>query len=156
MSQNLQDATGLTAALASGALATATVTSGVKTTVAVPFAIGGKLYSKAITDNIALACEPGSGVAQTPDAFTTLPAGKTCTFALLLDSAGAVTAAQGDFVDNGSVAPISTSFPSNKAIFGALKVVNTTNPFVPATTLLGAAGVTATYVNLAQHPGVSI
>ena len=37
--------------------------------------------------------------------------------------------------------------PNGTVIVGILNIANTTNPFIPATTLLGAAGVTATYVD---------
>jgi len=46
-------------------------------------------------------------------------------------------------------APICTLLSTSRTIFGVLSIANTTNPFIPGTTLLGAAGVTATY-----QPGI--
>ena len=99
-------------------------------------------------------------------------AGKTTTLKTLSGlrkvRAGTVTFAQGDAVPAGQVCPVpappsglsGTSFGTapagGKAIIGALKVVNLTNPFIPGTTLHSATGVTDTYFNFTTHPGVSI
>ena len=60
-----------------------------------------------------------------------------------------------DIVSAGALCPVPAA-PKDRAIVGAIKVSNVTNPFIPGTTLFGAAGVTTTYTNLAQHPGASI
>lgn len=166
MSQNLQGANGLSIAFNSGALARATTASLVKSTVAIAYCLAGKFVtSKAITDNIPFTIEPNSGIVPTaPNSFKTLQAGESCAFGVLLDSAGTVTFIQGDVVPNGQLCPVpnapagltSTAGAGAKVLVGALKVANTTNPFIPGTTLLSATGVTDTYFNFASHPGTPI
>ena len=156
MSQNLQDANCLTAAFTSGALAIGTTTSQFTNAAAITYTINGRFYSRAIIASQALVIEPGSGIKPTaPQVLQTLASGEACAFAVLLDTAGAFTVMQGDIVAAGQPCPVPAA-PANRAIVGALKVSNVTNPFIPATTALSAAGVTTTYVNLAQHPGASI
>jgi hypothetical protein len=137
-------------------LATATVTSKVKTTVAVAFTVGGKLFSKAITDNLWTLGVAGSN--------TTVPVGGFQKYALMLDDAGVATVqeATSNLVSLATVgwqnvtplggtnpvnrwAPIVSMLSASRAIIGILSIANATNPFIPGTTLLGAAGVTATY-----------
>lgn len=165
MSQNLQGATGFTLAFNSGGLARATTASLVQIAAAINFAIAGRLYQKAITNNIPFVIEPGSGLnPQLPNSFVTLAAGESCAFGIFVDSAGAVTYAQGPIVQNGLPCPVpmppagfsSVGAAGGKVIVGALKVANTTNPFIPGTTLLSAAGVTDTYFNFAGHPGYPV
>lgn len=164
MSQNLQGFNALTAAFTSGGLARATTASLVRIVNTVVYSIAGRLLSRAAIDNNPFTIEPGSGLVPTaPNAFVTLAAGESCAFAIFLDQAGAVTYAQGPVVQAGQLCPVPfppsgvTSLSSatgyGKAIIGALKVVNTTNPFIPGTTLLSAAGVTDTYFNFSTHPG---
>lgn len=157
MSQNLQESNGITIAFNSGALVTGATASAITSTVTINYAISGRLFAKTAMTNQALVCEPGAGIdPKLPNAFMTVPAGKVSTFAVLLNAAGAVTIAQGDLVDVGSPAPVSASFPADKAIVGVFKVSNVTNPFIPGTTALNAAGVTTVFTNLAQHPGTSV
>ena len=144
-------------AMNSGALAVGTAPTGFNTGATINYAISGRLYAKTAITSQALVAEAGSGIdPKLPNALVTVPAGKVSTFAVLLDAAGAATVAQGDLVDVGSPAPISASFPSSKAIVGVIKVSNVTNPFIPGTTSLAAAGVTSTYINLSMHPGTSV
>ncbi len=156
MSLNLHGANALTAALTSGGLAIGSTTSQFSTANAITFAISGRLYSKAATATQALVIEPNTGIVPTaPNTLQTLAAGQSCAFAVILDAAGAFTVAQGDIVAAGASCPVPTA-PPTKAIVGAIKVSNATNPFIPGTTAFTAAGVTTTYINLAQHPGASV
>lgn len=143
---NLIAALHLSQALTAAGVATATVTSQVKTVNTLTFLINGKFFSKAGTDNF-----------WTP-AGLTLPAGYFQKYLLLIDSAGAASVQEG-LMSNVSAAavgwsnvtalsvwaPLLSVLNAGKAVAGVLTVANVTNPFIPGTTLLGAAGVTATY-----------
>jgi hypothetical protein len=157
MSQNLQGANALTFAANSGAFANGTTASQFTNAAAINYAINGVFQTqKAIVASVPLVIEPGTGVVPTaPQVLQTLAAGQSCAFAIILDTAGTFTVMQGDLVPNGSLCPVPQA-PAGKAIVGAIKVVNATNPFIPATTLFSAAGVTTTYRNLTQHPGTPI
>lgn len=140
------------AAVAPPVCATATVTSQVKTTATTQLYIDGVPLSLAATDN--LWTLTGGNLA----------AGSVRKYALLWDgttNATVVTVlASNDVVI--ATSPLGTAasalaqcrFPSlppknatggSNVIVGILSVTNTTNPFIPGTTLLGAAGVTAAY-----------
>ena len=163
MSSQLQGANALTACFTSGLMVIGTTKSGINTSVAIQFAINGRFATaKTAITSAAYSCEPGTGILATaPNAFVSIPVGQACAFAWLLDSAGAVTAAQGALVDDvgaGTVCPL-PAIPVDHAVFGASKVRNTSaasGVFIPATTLHDATGVTATYVNLSQHTGAGI
>lgn len=119
--------------LASAAVATGTTTSKVKTvTNPVAFIVDGAVLSKAAAD----------------DFWTltgaTFAAGLSNKWLLLVDAAGAASVAIGTPAAT-LAAVVLPAIPTSKAVFGVLNVVNATNPFIPGTTLLGAAGVTATY-----------
>lgn len=143
---NLIAALHLSQALTAAGVATATVTSQVKTVNTLTFLINGKFFSKAGTDNFWTL----SG--------TTLPAGYFQKYLLLIDASGVmsiqeglmsnVSAAAVGWTNVSSVsawAPLLSILNAGKAVVGVLTVANVTNPFIPGTTLLGAAGVTATY-----------
>ncbi len=158
MSHTLQGANQLTAALNSGALAGGSTASQFTNAALINYAIGGRFYSRAIIASQALVIEPNSGIVPTaPNTLQSIPAGRACAFAVILDAAGAFTVAQGDIVEAGQMAPVPQA-PANKAIVGAIKVNNASaSAFVPGTTAFNVGGgVTTTYINLAQHPGVSV
>jgi hypothetical protein len=156
MSSTLQGANQLTAAFTSGGLAIGSTTSQFSTANTITFAIRGRFYSKTAAATQAFVIEPNTGIVPTaPNTLQTLAAGQSCTFSVILDTAGAFTVMQGDIVDNGNLAPVRVA-PSDKAIVGVIKIANTTNPFIPGTTALTATGVTATYINLSQHPGAPV
>lgn len=156
MSSPLQGANALTFAANSGAFANGSTTSQFTNAALINYAINGRFFSRAIIASQALVIEPNTGIVPTqPQVLQTLAAGQSCAFAIILDTAGAFTVMQGDIVAAGTTTPVPQA-PAGKAIVGAIKVSNATNPFIPGTTLFGAAGVTTTYVNLAQHPGASI
>lgn len=157
---NLQLDRGFTAALASGALANGTTTGTVQTTATIPFAIDGVFYSKAATNNIPIAYA-GPSVYGTPadGSFVGALGGSTRLYGLYLDSAGAVSVLPGPIVNSAELAAgaASLQFPSsirNRVCFGVLRIALTAGTaFVPNVTALNAAGVTATYLNLAGLPG---
>lgn len=156
MSLNLQGANSLTAALTSGGLAIGSTTSQFSTASIITYVINGRFFTRAAAATQALVIEPNTGIVPTaPNTLQTLAAGQSCAFAVILDTAGTFTVAQGDIVAAGQVTPVPAP-PAGKAIVGAIKVSNVTNPFIPGTTAFSAAGVTTTYINLAQHPGVSV
>lgn len=136
-------------ALATGGVITATVTSKVKSVNTINGVIGGAFISLAATDNLWTL----SG--------TTVPASSFQKYLLLLDNTAtpaasvqegtaAATAAAVTWANIAGYslwAPIITILNANKLIAGVLTVAtDATHTFVPGTTLLGAAGITATYV----------
>jgi hypothetical protein len=135
--------------MASGVLATGSTTSQIDIGTAVNYAYKGQFFQRATSASIAYPANSGS--------HTTLAAGQACSFLIVVDpaSASALSAVQGPLVNVGDSCPVA-AVPDGRVAIGALKVSNVTNPFVPGTTLLGAAGVTATYFNFATHPGVAI
>lgn len=141
----MKNLTGLTAGqgltLGNAQLAEGTNAATIKTSAAIDYMIGELLYSKAATDNIALT------------ACAVQAAGKTAIYSLFIDSAGNITTVKGTEQTTGSGEPLTwAAQPANSSMIGAIKVVNTTNPFTAGTTDLSAAGVTATYYNLMGQP----
>lgn len=149
-------------ALASGALANGTGAGTIKTTVIIPFIVDGRYLSKAITDNIAIAFVGADVYSQDAVArnggFTGGANGSTRLYGLFLDTAGAVTIVPGAIADTVKLAAgeVSLQYPPiqrGKACFGTLRIAVTAGTtFIPGTTALGAAGVTASYENLATVP----
>lgn len=158
---NLQLSQGGSFALASGALANGTGAGTIKTTVIVPYTVDGQFFSKGITDNIAIAYVAPATVFSTPSdgSFTGKVGGSTRLYGLYLDNAGAVSIEPGPVVNSADLAAGTAAlhFPPvkrNKACFGVLRIAVTAGTtFIPGTTALGAAGVTASYLNLASIPG---
>lgn len=165
MSDNLSLSQGFTAALASGALAAGTTAGTIKTTVAVPYALDGRFYSKAITDNIAISYAgptvyqaAAGGVQSVNGGFSGGVNGSTRIYGLFLDASGAVSILPGQIVDSaelaaGRVALQWPDAPIGVCPFGALRIALTAGTaFTPGTTSLAASGVTATFYNLADMP----
>lgn len=158
---NLALSQGGNIALASGALANGTTAGTIKTTVVVPYLNDGQFYSKAITDNIAIAYTAAATVYGQPSngSFTGGANGSTRLYGLYLDTSGNVTLECGPIVDTVALAAGSAAlhFPPNKrglTVFGAVRIAVTSGTtFIPGTTALGAAGVTTTYLNLGTMPG---
>lgn len=156
MSSTLQGALALTAALTSGAFAQGSTASQFTNAAAIVYSLLGRLFSRAIVASQPLVIEPNTGLNPTaPNAFVTLAPGQSCAFAIVLDSALAFTVIQGPIVEAGQLCALPAA-PGNKALVGAIKVSNLTNPFIPGTTNFNAAGVTTTYFNLATHPGAPL
>lgn len=165
MSDNLSLAQGFTAALASGALAAGTTTGTIKTTVAVPYALDGRFYSKSITDNIALSYSgptvyqaAAGGVQSVTGNFSGGVNGSTRIYGLFLDASGNVSVIPGAIVDSGELAAgrAALAFPDAPAgvcPFGAMRVALTAGTqFILGTTASNASGVTTTFYNLADIP----
>jgi len=121
---------------ASGALATGTTTSKIKTVAQIDYSIAGVRYIKAATDDLFV--------------FTTLTvqaAGTTTYNMLCLDASGAAT------IVNGTPGAGYPAVPATVCPIGITKIVtDATHTFTPATTLLGATGITATHFNISVVP----
>lgn len=119
--------------LAKGGIAIGTTKSKVKTAAAVDYSIGGVLYTKAATDDLFVL----SGAAF---------AGATRYILLGLDKDGTASATVGSATELPDV-------PAGVCPVGYLKVVAAVGTtFTPGTTLLDAAGVTVTYVDISVPP----
>ena len=143
------------AAVAPPLLATATVTTQVKSTNTTQMMLNGVLTSLTATDPLLLAANFALGDS------VGIAAGYVRRYQICWDGTNATTVITARPSDTHSIAgsPLGTAAsalnqcrwsslpPTGTAIVGILSVANTTNPFVPGTTLLGAAGVTATYVD---------
>lgn len=157
---NLSLSQGGTLAFASGALANGTNAGTIKTTVAIPYIVDGQFYSKAITDNIAIAYSGPAGVysANSDGSFTGKVGGSTRLYGLYLDTAGALSVLPGAIVNSAELAAGAAAlhFPApqkGKVCIGVLRIAVTAGTtFIPGTTALGAAGVTASYLNLSSIP----
>ena len=154
-----------TQAFTSGAIATATTTSQVKTTATITYVVDGLFCTKGATDNFWTlpatmpVIQPGSAAPPllVSSAFGGAGLGVvTRYFFLGIDAAGTAyayislnpSAADADVTD-GSTLP---DIPLTVTIVGIVKVVTTANTiFTPATTLLGT-GNTATYYNVTHIP----
>lgn len=138
--------------VAAGAVAppvvnTGTTTSKVKTTATTQLVVGGVLKSLTATDD--LWTLTGGNLA----------IGAVRSYLLLWDGTSSTTVvsvlASNDLLiasyANATAAIAALRWPAmpanGTAIVGILNIANVTNAFVPATTLLGATGVTATYVD---------
>jgi hypothetical protein len=130
-----------TVCLAAAGLAEATTTAGaIQIANAIEYVIDGIFYSKAATDDIALARADGGTVVNIAD-------GNAAILAILIDAAGDVFYAQGDAGVIGSNLYM-PDIPAGYAVIGAIKVETSGADFVPGTTDLGAAEVTATYYDM--------
>jgi hypothetical protein len=147
MSFNLQDNAGLSGCFSKAGLTTATTTTAYRIVNATTYAINGKLFSKAATDNIAFSAWSGS--------LTNLSSGQACALLVLLDSAGTAKVAQGPVVEAGAACPLPT-VPNGYSVIGAIKIVAATAAFTFGSTALNAAGITTTYTDLASHPGEAL
>lgn len=108
----------------------------IKTQAAISFSIGGTMYTKAITDNIAM-------TACAQQAISTY-----CLYLASINAAGTVTLTKGTEVATDTATLPAT--PANNVAFGYIKVAtDASHTFTSGTTDLSAAGITATYANLA-------
>lgn len=157
---NLQLSQGGSIAFNSGALANGTNAGTIQFVAAVNFTVDGVFYQKAITNNIAI---PYVGPSVYGDSgngsFTGQTGGSTRLYGIYLDSAGAVSIVPGRITNTANLAAglDSLQFPApqkGKACVGVLRIAVTANTtFIPGTTALNAAGVTASYLNLSGIPG---
>lgn len=137
-------------ALGAAGLAEGTNANTFKTSNIVHFAINGRTYVKAATDNLALS------------AGTALANHEQCVFFVWIDTAGTVTTTQSTIYPNTtsqSYVARGIEWPqvANKACLGAIRVqCNGSSTFTPASTDLGAANVTDTYYDVGPDLGVPI
>ena len=143
----------LSSAFTAGGAATATVTSKAKTVNTITFTVGGIFFSKAATDNLWTLGAAGSN--------TTVPISSFQKYALLLDntlaatvqeatpaSASAAAVVWTNVSGLSSVAPLIQMLGNTKIVAAVLTIAtNATTTFIPGTTLLGAAGITATFID---------
>lgn len=119
-------------------IAIGTTKSKIKTTSAVSYSIDGVMYTKAATDDLFVFSD-----------VTVQAAGTTKYYALCLDASGTATVISG-------TSTAMPDIPSTRCVIGALKMVCGSASFTPATTLLDAANITATYYNLSCIPTAGI
>jgi hypothetical protein len=124
----------------SAALAIATVTSQVKSVAASVYSTSTGIFTLAATDNF--------WTLGTATSNTNVAIGGFQKYLLCVNAAGAASVIEG--LQN-LVSLATVTFPKQPAvgvtIVGILHVTNATNVFIPGTTLLGAAGVTAAFQN---------
>lgn len=112
------------------------------------YGIGGRAYSKAITDNIAMAAFTGT-------TFVALAANQVCALFIMINAAGTVTVLQSAVKTASTGAgyvPGAFEWPGDLDLFaciGAILVRTGATTFTPAATDLSAASITATYHNVA-------
>ena len=163
---NLALSQGGSFAFASGALANSATAGNIQNTVAIPFTIDGVFVTaKAITANIpfVVALTPSFGAVVngsfTGSAVTAgAVSGSTRMYGVYMNAAGVVSFMPGQIVDTVALgartAPL--QFPANRkglVCCGMVRIAVTAGTtFIPGTTLLNAAGVTTTYLNLAAIP----
>lgn len=166
MSDNLSLSQGFTAALSSGALASGTNSGTVQNTATITYVIDGRFYSKAATNNMSVAYTGPSiyqaaagGVQAITGQFSGGANGSTRLYLLLLDASGNLSVLPGPIVDSAelSAGRAALAFPvvtaSGVCPVGAMRIALTAGTtFLPGTTALNAAGVTATFINLADVP----
>ncbi len=123
--------------------------------------IDGQFYTRAAVASQAWTVSENSGVYGDPGngAFTGGANGSTRLYGLFMDSAGTLTVKPGPIVDTARLAagtaPLQFPAPQRgKVCIGCVRIAVTANTtFVPGVTALNAAGVTASYINLASIPG---
>jgi hypothetical protein len=156
---NAGTAFGLNCAYSAAGCATATTTSKAKIVNTTAYTVGGRILSKGATDNFWTLGGAGSA--------TTVAVGSWQKYLLCIDDAGAASVVEGTqssvsaaavswvnvspaakaFTQN-PWAPIITVLSASRAILGVLTVAtDATHTFIPGTTLLGATGITATFID---------
>lgn len=125
----------LNMALGAAGLAEGTNASTIQTVNAIDFSIGGRLYSKAATDNIAMT----AAAAQAAEMY--------CMYLVSINASGTVKITKGtDVATDTAVLP---AVPASEAVIGAFKILTAAGTtFTSGTTDLSAAGITATFYDL--------
>ena len=157
---NLALSQGGNIAFSSGALANGTNAGTVRTTAAITYVINGVFASRAIVDNLSIAYS-GPAVYGTPadGSFTGAVGGSTRLYGLYLNAAGALSVLPGQVTNTAELAAgvAALHFPPMQrelCFIGALRIAVTQGTtFIPGTTALNAAGVTASYLNCSSVPG---
>ena len=152
---NANAAHGLSNIKTSGAIAAATVTSKVQFASTLAFSVGGTWYSANATDNFWVLGAAGAN--------TTVAASSWQKYALCIDTGGLAVVFEGTQSTIGA-SSVTWKNVANTSIWSPLLTILNTSPglciagvltvatdathtFVPGTTLLGAAGITASYIN---------
>lgn len=135
----------------SAKIAIGTTKSKVKTVAAADYTIDGQIYTLAATDDFFVHTD-----------LTVQPVASTKYYALCVDAAGAgsiiagpnnLTVAVSAQTNKAAVAKI----PATVCLVGIVKIVtDATHTFTPATTLHDAAGITASYYNVATVPTAGV
>lgn len=123
--------------------------------------IDGQFYTRAANASIAWALSENVGVWGDPTngSFTGGTGGSTRLYGLYMDAGGALSVKPGPIVDTARLAAgeAALHFPApqrGKVCFGFVRVAVTVGTtFIPGVTAQNAAGVTATYINVASIPG---
>lgn len=141
------------AAVAPPVVATATVTTQYKTTATTQLMVNGVLTSLTATDPFVLAANIATGDPNTL-AIGSVRKHQICWDATSATTVGSVRPSNDQVIANFASSALAlaacrwTSLPPRgTVIVGVASIVNLTNVFTPGTTLLGAAGVTATYID---------
>lgn len=145
---NLKLSQGGSFALTSGALAAGTNAGTFQNTATITFVTDGVLRSKTATNNVAFTA-----------GHATVPVSSSVIYLVCLDASGNYSTVAGRAVPTAEVTagtrPLEFPAPpvGDIAVAGAIRVdTNASTTFVPGTTSLGAAGITATYLNLFAVP----
>lgn len=148
--------------LSKAGLAIGTVKSGINTTAALIYSIGGVLFTKAAMTSQALTAYSRDGK-QLGNAYVQ-PANTTVFYTLAINAAGTTVAAvQGTYPGQVLVDPtqngVSTggdglvpNAPAGFTAFGVIKVVTGNTTFTLGTTLFDAANVTSTFYDVSVLP----
>lgn len=158
---NLQLSQGGNLCLGKAGLAEGTNAATIQIAAAITFTVNGIMYSKAITDNIAIAYtapdDTYNSVAN--GSFTGGANGSVRLYGIFINAGGTVSIKPGPIVDVAALAAgeVALQWPAperDKACIGAVRVQLTSGTaFIPGTTDLGAAGVTDTYYDCVAVPG---
>jgi hypothetical protein len=117
----------------------------------VDYAIKGRTYHKADTDNLAFS-----------DGHTALAASQQCVFGVQLDTSGNVTTKQSNIVDTADLEAGNDQLhwpvaDDNKVIVGYIRVeTSDSGAFTPGSTDLGDAQVTDTYYDVMLPPAAPL
>lgn len=121
-----------------GGLAEGTNAATIKTVAAVDYCINGLMYSKAITDNIAIT----AGSVQAISTF--------CKYLVSIDAAGTVTTTAGNVAASAALALV-PDLPASSAPLGYFQIATDgVTTYTPGTTDNGAAGITDTYQDMSS------
>ena len=119
----------------SAGLAEGTNANTIQTASAITYMIGGQLYTKAATDNIAIT----AGAQQAISTY--------CLYLVTINAAGTVTTTKG--TELGTDTAVLPARPASEAVIGAFKIATDgATTYTAGTTDNGAAGITDTYYNL--------
>lgn len=125
----------LNCSLTAAGLAEGTNAATIKTVNTVNYSIGGQLYTKAATDNIAI-------TATAQQAISTF-----CLYLVSIDAGGTVTVTKG--TELGTDTAVLPALPASSAPIGAFKIATDgATTYTGGTTDNGAAGITDTYYDL--------